>query len=1576
MAGKKWLLFFFVEALLLVAALLFLLPSSSFSFALKLREDFTEDFADGTFRFTALTPEGGVRLLPLWRGGQWVEDSQHLPVPLSSLNAVAWQGKIFVVGGDDQDGCRRREVYSTTINPDDGSLQPWVTLPESSWLPAQGAGNDNCPANDPNKDGLSSGALVIYPHSETTATLYYIGGIDNANTPSPKVYMATVTATTGEVSPWITTTELEGGGRFYHSALVVEGFIFVLGGQPGLGPMDYPIDEVCKAQVQPDGSLGEWVCEDGEKLPRGLRNLAAIFYTGELSKTIYVIGGEDPTPRSEVLFADVITTATPPTPTLTGWFTSAEGGLPQLLSSHGAVEARGEIFLTGGEVGSGQQVSNTVQLALVDETSPSRLYDWGSGIGAWIGGPVLPQERSLHATAIWQSYIYVIGGDGPELPPQRKDTVYRGNIDEAGEGEAYYAPKGFYSSNELQFEPGRPVTITQIKYSANVPPDTGLRFRERHRTGSGWSDWSEWISLVTGTNTLNLTIADVLRLQYQLELTRGQLITVTPSLDWIEFYYDVPDPQLSITKTSYLGIASPGDIFDFILNFSNTGGVNLPNAILTEVLPSDTTFVGYGWSWAGSNQYTRTASLGPYGALNQARFRVKINEGITSEYITNTVWISHPPLTDALGTVYTFEPISVTYTLQITGIRSFPKSASPASGSIVYWGQPVTYTLIFTNLYRTTFSTVNITDPVDLSRLYNIVPLGGGILENGVISWTLSNVPHGETRELGFTARITPGLPAGTVITNVAYSQAFVSGEPEPVLSQVSNETTHTVKGTRLSVTKSSTPLPGSQVRWYDLITYSITVTNTGYYTFTINLTDTLDTESLDFVSAPGGNYSSGTVTWTVGPLGPGSSGTVILVAKVKCGLEEGRIIANTARASAAHSDVFSSNTVTHTVAGPPSLQITKEANPPSGSSVTPGTTITYTIRYTNTGQSPAMGVVITDLLDSRLEHIGGGTRIGDVISWTVGSIAPGASGFVTFTARVKNDASGTITNYAYIGAECLEVVQSNPVTHTVAVLSPLLVLTKNSQPSPQSVVQGGDLITYSIVITNIGGAAASGVVVTDPLDAKLEFVSGSPTPSYAGGVLSWNVGNLGVGNSVALSFTARVITCTQGTITNTAYATGSGLGLSASTPVSHTIAGCPALTVSKGASPPPGTPVFPGNLITYTLYFTNTGGIARNLIVTDLLPANVTLIDAGGANVSDGMLSWSGLSLGQGASGQRSFTVRVNPSLARCQSLTITNEFYGIEDRESYGTFPGSKGAKVEHPVTFLPDLAVSVSDGEALVSTGESLVYSIAYTNVCGADVGSAVIGINLSPGLSPGSNPGWSGSGNYFTRTVGPIPSGASGQLTFNASVSDSDNLPASVGVTVTISTSQPEWDPWNNVAYDWDITGGVDLIVEKLGISSTAVPITGTLKVTVTVLNQGNQPVVGGYQGYVGLFLYLKPYPSSPPSRSGDWEGILQACPDKHQVYCFEWIPSSSLGSGGRHTLTFNVNPILAVSEPGAYDLYAYVDVGASSWGCDDVNGCVAESCEVNNWAGVRNIQITGGSLQKVFLPLVLRNWGGR
>ncbi|HDN80095.1 MAG TPA: hypothetical protein ENG33_06505, partial [Chloroflexi bacterium] len=177
---RAWvkIVFFSLEAGVLILLFWLLTPVfPGFSFVLSVKEDSVDDFIAGSFERTALTSEPGregVRLLPLGLAGEWVVDSHRLPLKLNNLSAVAYMGKIFVAGGDDEFGTRRREVYSTTINAD-GSLQPWVTLPVS--LPV----------------GLSSGAMVIYPHSELTASLYYIGGIRDDNTFSDKVYHSVVT---------------------------------------------------------------------------------------------------------------------------------------------------------------------------------------------------------------------------------------------------------------------------------------------------------------------------------------------------------------------------------------------------------------------------------------------------------------------------------------------------------------------------------------------------------------------------------------------------------------------------------------------------------------------------------------------------------------------------------------------------------------------------------------------------------------------------------------------------------------------------------------------------------------------------------------------------------------------------------------------------------------------------------------------------------------------------------------------------------------------------------------------------------------------------------------------------------------------------------------------------------------------------------------------------------------------------------------------------------------------------------------------------------------------------------------
>lgn len=105
-----------------------------------------------------------------------------------------------------------------------------------------------------------------------------------------------------------------------------------------------------------------------------------------------------------------------------------------------------------------------------------------------------------------------------------------------------------------------------------------------------------------------------------------------------------------------------------------------------------------------------------------------------------------------------------------------------------------------------------------------------------------------------------------------------------------------------------------------------------------------------------------------------------------------------------------------HVVAPPaPAITLAKSVSP--ATKVPPGTTLTYTITYSNTGAGPATNFVITDVLDGFLQDpapsspgtYDPATR---TLTWNLGTLAAGASGSVSFTAKVSSAAAdGTVIN-------------------------------------------------------------------------------------------------------------------------------------------------------------------------------------------------------------------------------------------------------------------------------------------------------------------------------------------------------------------------------------------------------------------------------------------------------------------------------------------------------------------------------------------------------------------------------------
>ncbi len=79
-------------------------------------------------------------------------------------------------------------------------------------------------------------------------------------------------------------------------------------------------------------------------------------------------------------------------------------------------------------------------------------------------------------------------------------------------------------------------------------------------------------------------------------------------------------------------------------------------------------------------------------------------------------------------------------------------------------------------------------------------------------------------------------------------------------------------------------------------------------------------------------------------------------------------------------------------------------------------------------------------------------------------------------------------------------------------------------------VVNPGDLITYTISLSNIGTAPAVGAVITNVMPEGANYVRGG---QFADGIISWALDDLAVKASTAVSF---VVTATEGSIINRNY--------------------------------------------------------------------------------------------------------------------------------------------------------------------------------------------------------------------------------------------------------------------------------------------------------------------------------------------------------------------------------------------------------------------------------------------------------
>ncbi len=166
------------------------------------------------------------------------------------------------------------------------------------------------------------------------------------------------------------------------------------------------------------------------------------------------------------------------------------------------------------------------------------------------------------------------------------------------------------------------------------------------------------------------------------------------------------------------------------------------------------------------------------------------------------------------------------------------------------------------------------------------------------------------------------------------------------------------------------------------------------------------------------------------------------------------------------------------------------------------GTDISYTIEIENTGPSTAEGVIVEDDVPIGVTILavtgsnGAGCNQGvpgnplQPSTCSFGTLAPGASRSMTIEVRIGPDFRGPLHNDVRVSSDTFDDQLDNNLDSvtTEVTASADVSIVKSDSPDP---VLAGDLLTYTLVVTNDGPSTADDVVVSDALPAGTFFVDG-----------------------------------------------------------------------------------------------------------------------------------------------------------------------------------------------------------------------------------------------------------------------------------------------------------------------------------------------------------------------------------------------------------------------------------------------------------------------------------------------------
>lgn len=736
------------------------------------------------------------------------------------------------------------------------------------------------------------------------------------------------------------------------------------------------------------------------------------------------------------------------------------------------------------------------------------------------------------------------------------------------------------------------------------------------------------------------------------------------------------------------------------------------------------------------------------------------------------------------------------------------------------------------------------------------------VVTNPNMSSSLSGIGFSDPLPTGLTvANSGPTATCGGSLSTTAPSTISFSGGSLAANSSCTFSVTVTgaTSGTKSNTTTAATSTEGGNG---NTVSASLVVTN---QTASIDLTKQVSATNADpwtkFIAvAEGGNtyyrfkvYNSGdlaftalsvsdptlsgtsvdpaTCNWTAAlPLAPGDTATCVK------GPISATIGSHSNTATAQGTYASGSKTSTPSTATYATTGLTFAKSVAETHFTAAGNVLHYTFAVTNTGSAPLLGPVTVADDKATNESCPDVITVGDGDSY----LDPGES--ITCTASYAVTAGDVtakyVTNNAYA---TVSGVQSNTDSKTVN-LAPDLTVTKSNNVS--GIVNLGASFIWTLTISNSGSAGpasfANGqTLLTDDLPSAGYYSVGSVT--NAGGTTGTINCAIAVG---ALNCTASgIVTIPPGgsfsvPITVTPTMSGSldnprSGGMcrvdpgnviaeinEANNDASNSVivAAAPDLRITKSDG---GVSVSPGNIVTHTLGYTNTGNIgATNVTITETVPANTTFNAAASAptgwSCPNGSPSGTvctvnvGVVAGSGGTGTARFAVTVNSSLPAGTTQIANTATIGDDGTNGADANPGNNSSSDTTPIIgTAPDLRVIKSDGGVSAMPGGVVAYTLTYTNT-GNVTATGVVITETVPANTTFTGSGWActpnnNAGSTCTLNVGTVAgNGGTGAASFVVTIANA--LPA--GTTqitnmVTISddgANGPDGNPGDNNAID--------------------------------------------------------------------------------------------------------------------------------------------------------------------------------